>query len=212
MDRLIKTNYRLVKKAETRRAERIAARVLGIRPISVWEVLIPVIFIFGFIQSRQRRDLFAQNLLFTKKFALEGARDMRLKQVSRSDVLAGFINQSNAILDQDQGGIYSQDIQQYQYREIDLLLTHYQKLINVRGDSHEALIQAAYPKAGLYQFFIQSLITIEDQVMTAAQSTLGRKADAKTLERLRNYSKQDYENQIQRLYFQKEADIQNFYN
>lgn len=196
----IAKNYRLILKRENRRAESIATSVLGIRPISVWEVLIPVLFIFGFMQTRQRRDLFAQNLMFTKRTALRGARDMRLKNLPRSKVLATFDARAEEILKNDEGGVYSLNIQRLQRREIELLLDHYLRLLEAQGNSYNELIRSAYEHAAQYQQFIESLMAAESEVMEAAKTTLGTKTDREALERLRNTSRTAYLKHAARVY------------
>ena len=199
--RTIQANFRLILKGEIRRAEVVAARVLGIRKISVWEVLIPILFIFGFMQTRQRRDLFAQNLMFTKRRALKGARDIRLKNISTEDVLTAFDAHCKELLkDERNRNVYSAQIQCHQRREIELMLDHYLRLLDADGDCHDALIQAAYPDADQYRAYINDLMAIEDQALNAARETLGNQADRNALERLRKTSRAAYRNHAGRLY------------
>ena len=70
----LKKKYNIVLTRETNIARLIALKVIKPKPFTVWEVLIPILFIFGYMKSKEQREIFAQNLLFTKKLALSHAR------------------------------------------------------------------------------------------------------------------------------------------
>jgi hypothetical protein len=58
---------------EVSMARAISALLIQSKPISVWEIMIPVIFILNFAKTKQSREVFVQNHLFTKNMALKAA-------------------------------------------------------------------------------------------------------------------------------------------
>ena len=67
----LKKKADLILSREQRMARAIALKAIRPKPFSVWEVMIPVIFIMGYMKAKADREVFTQNILFTKKLALE---------------------------------------------------------------------------------------------------------------------------------------------
>jgi hypothetical protein len=169
---------------EKSRASSVAATVIRPKPLSVWEVLIPVIFILGFMKSRQERDLFAQNLMFTKKMALEAAYKMVRDQRPIEEVMARVDEQMRELVATAPEGIYSEQIRREQLKEIRLLTDHYRLLLDAEGADFNALIAGAYPTFTGYCRFLKELAAAEAQVSAAAIQTLGARADTGTLAKI----------------------------
>lgn len=179
----ISNRYRLIRSHEERIAHRVAHRVMGIRTIGVWEFLIPVIFILSFMQHRQRRDLFVQNYLFTKRLALDAARDTTVHGTAVAEAVAGITRKTDALID-EAGGIYSKSIQQAQLIEIDLLMTHYCGLLRTPADSYDDLVARHYGTRERFTDFIDRLAALEHATTEAARQTLGAQVDDAVADRL----------------------------
>src|SRR5210317_762625 len=103
----------------------VAVQAIKPKPFSVWEVLIPIVFILGYMRSKEQREIFAQNLMFTKKMALEAAFEMLDKDRSKETVMRRIATETESLLSSMPNGVYSDAIRQEQIREVDLLIDHY---------------------------------------------------------------------------------------
>ena len=180
----LKKNYDIILSHETAIARSVALATLKPKPFSVWEVLIPIIFIFGYMKSKETREVFAQNVLFTKKMALQAAFDMSKKGRTRETEMERVRSKTSDMIASIPGGIYSDEIRKEQLKEIDLLVDHYCLLLNSTGDDYNSLVFNAYQTPeGLVNFY-EKLQKAEEGVGRAARNTLGDSADTPTLERM----------------------------
>ena len=102
----------------------------------------------------------------------------------RQDVFATIKKRTKDLLSSVPDGIYSENIRQEQLREIDLLMDHYGKLFEADGNDYTVLIKNAYTSRANYTAFLAKLKAVEEDVMKAAQRTLGAQADKQTASRL----------------------------
>jgi hypothetical protein len=140
------TKYEMILSRERSWAQAITAKVMRPKPLTVWDVMIPIIFIMNYMDSKKRRELFAENLMFTKKLALEAARDLLGKGQSREQVSAMIEQKTSSVLASENTGIYSEEIRQSQIKEIDVLIDHYLKLLNAEGKDYSSLVINAYSR------------------------------------------------------------------
>lgn len=169
---------------ETAMARAVALATIKPRPFSVWEVLIPIIFIFGYMRSKETREVFTQNVLFTKKMAMQAAFDMLKKDQTRESVMERIRSKTREMIATIPGGIYSEEIRQEQLKEIELLVDHYCRLLNSDGDDYDSLVFNAYRTPERLTEFFERLQKTEESVGRAARNTLGGDADTATLERM----------------------------
>ena len=181
----LKKKYEMILSHENAIARSVALAVIQPKPFSVWEVLIPILFIFGFMRSREVREVFAQNLLFTKKMALRAAFDMLKKDHTREGEMERVRSKTKEMVASIPGGIYSDEIRQEQLKEIDLLVDHYCRLLESTGDDYDSLVFNAYQTPEQLVHFYERLQKFEEGVGAAAQNTLGADADTHTLERMK---------------------------
>jgi hypothetical protein len=179
-----KKKYDMILSHETAVARSVALAVIQPKPFSVWEVLIPILFIFGYMRSKEQREVFAQNVLFTKKMALQAAFDMFKKDHTRETEMEQIRSKTREMIATIPGGIYSAEIRQEQLKEIDLLVDHYGRLLNSEGDDYDSLVFNAYRKPQRLSDFFERLQEAEERVGRAAHNTLGDNADTPTLERM----------------------------
>ena len=161
-------------------AQGLAASLIRPKTLTVWEIMIPVIFILNFVKLKHSREIFIQNQIFTKKMALDASLDMKKKEMSKAAVMAQIQAKTKELLTSVPGGIYSDDIRREQLKEIDLLIDHFSKLLNAEGQDYAALVTNAYPSATEYNSFFDQLKMAETGVMKAAQRTLGSQTDMAT--------------------------------
>jgi hypothetical protein len=184
MSNTLGKKFSICLKNATQRAYQIAGKATAVKPVGVWEVMVPIIFIMNFFANRQRRDLFAQNVLFTKKLALTGARDIRKNDLAKDDIHKRIIAQTDQVLAADEAGVYSEAIRASQMEEIDLLIEHYLKLLDAEGKTYPQLVRAAYPGRVAFQGFLNSLGRAEKNVVETARKSLGPQTDTRAMNRL----------------------------
>ena len=180
----LKKKFEMILAHETATARSVALAVIQPKPFSVWEVLIPIIFIFGYMKSKETREVFAQNVLFTKKMAMQAAFDMLKKGQTRDSVWERIRSKTREMISEIPGGIYSAEIRREQLKEIDLLVEYYCRLLNSEGDDYDSLVFNAYRTPQRLTDFFEQLQKAEESVGRAAHNTLGSNADTPTLDRM----------------------------
>ena len=180
----LKKKYNVILSHETAVSRPVALATIKPRPFSVWEVLIPIIFIFGYMRSKENREVFAQYVLFTKKMALQAAFDMFKKGRTRETEMEQIRSKTREMIATIPGGIYSDAIRHEQLKEIELLVDHYGRLLNSQGEDYDSLVFDAYRTPQRLSEFFERLQEAEESVGRAAHNTLGDNADASMLERM----------------------------
>lgn len=184
MTKKLKKKFNSILSRELTVARSAALQVIKPKPFSVWEVLIPIIFILGYMRAKEQRELFTQNLMFTKKIALEAAFEISTDNKNKKEVLLNIDNKTKAVLTQVGSDIYSEDIRQCQLEEIKLLIDHFHKLLEMDGEDYSDLVVNVYRTENNYTKFTDKLKNAEKKVTLAACQTLGDKTDIHTLTRL----------------------------
>jgi plasmid maintenance system killer protein len=169
---ILETKYENILAQENTVAKAVARSVIGQNPVTAWDVLIPIVFVFNMLKFKRAREIFALNFLFTKKLALQGAFDMIKTGQSREDALAQIRNRTSEILASDKKGIYSIKIRQKQMREVELLLDHYHRLLNADGKDYSSMVRNAYSTRKDFAAFVNQLEGIEKEVNRAAIQTV----------------------------------------
>jgi hypothetical protein len=170
---ILDTKHENILAQERALAKTVASAVIGQNPITAWDVLIPIVFIFNVLKFKRAREIFTLNFLFTKKLALQGAFDMVKKGRSREDALGQIRDRTSQILASDKKGIYSIKIRQKQMREMELLLDHYFRLLNADGKDYGSMVKHAYRSRQHFAAFVKELEGIEKEVNRAASQTAG---------------------------------------
>lgn len=196
----LKKKFKTILSHEQTQANFVALKVNPSRPLSVWEVLIPIVFILAYMKSNERRQVFAQNLMFTKKMALEAAYDMIAKNQTKGAALMRIELQTKQLLTSVPEGIYSDAIRQGQLQEIEFLIDHYLKLLRADGKDYCALVLGVYPQRKDYLNFQQALSALEKQVSRAAGQTLGAQTDAAMLSRIESATQELRSAEIQNIF------------
>jgi hypothetical protein len=171
---VLDTQYEHILEQERSLAKRVAHAVIEQPPVTAWEVIIPIVFLYNFLRYRRAREIFTLNFLFTKKLALEAALSMIKKGEAKETAMTRIKEKTNQVLASDQKGIYSSKIRQRQMREIDLLIDHYCRLLNAEGRDYATMVKNGYTDRKNYTAFVQQLEETEKEVIRAATQTLGR--------------------------------------
>jgi hypothetical protein len=169
---ILDTKYENILGQEQSLAKTVAKAVIGQNQAGVWDILIPIVFLLNFLRFKRAREIFALNFLFTKKLALQAAFDMINKGQSREESLGQIKNKTSHILASDKNGIYSIKIRQKQMKEIELLIDHYDRLLNAEGKDYPSMVKNAYKTRKDYTAFLKQLEEVEKEVNRAATQTL----------------------------------------
>ena len=170
---ILDTKHENILAQERALAKTVASAVIGQSPITAWDVLIPIVFVFNVLKFKRAREVFTLNFLFTKKLALQEAFDMVKRGQSRDDALGQIRDRTSQILASDKKGIYSIKIRQKQMREMELLLDHYSRLLNADGKDYASMVKHAYRTRQNFSAFVKELEGIEKEVNRAASQTAG---------------------------------------
>ena len=184
LKKVLEARYKAIFSQERAWALSIARIVVKPRPISVWEVLIPVLLIFSFAKTKSEKEVIIQNLLFTKELALKAALDMAKNGRNRKEVMLPIEDKTRDLLNTVKEGIYSEEIRQKQLKEIDLLIDHYSRLLKAEGEDYASLVINAYQSPMAFTNFLTQLIASEKEVNLAALQTLGPRADPELVTRM----------------------------
>ena len=184
--------YRRIFFKEQSLARTVAHAVIKLRPISVWEVMIPLLLVFSFAKTKETREVFTQNFLFTKRLALKAAQDIIEKGQQKKEILLQVEDETMRLLSSIKEGIYSEEVRLKQMAEITLLIDHYCLLIDAEGNDYTSWVINAYQSPGNYIAFLEQLKQAEKEVYGAAMQTVGTQTSAemvatmeKTTERIR---------------------------
>lgn len=166
----MQTKYGVILSYEESFARAVAMRVIVRKPLTVWHLLVPFVFIFDFLRMKSETEIFARNFLFIKKLALDAAVGIN-KGEDRQSKLVEIENESRDRLVSQK--LYSWRTHQGQMAEVNLLIDHYLKLLETEGNNYESLVKNAYKTRDQYKAFLHQLTSVEREIDRAVIVTLG---------------------------------------
>ena len=202
---VLDTKYENILAKERSLAKTVANAVIGQNPVAVWDVLIPIIFLFNFLKFKRARETFALNFMFTKKLALEAAFNMIKKDLNKEEVMTQIKEKTNHILASDKKGIYSVKIRQKQMREIDLLIDHYHRLLNAEGKAYPSMVKNGYGSRKDYIAFLKQLEQAEKEVNRAATQTLRTSSAPEIVTRMEETTDRVRAAEVERIFVERSA-------
>ncbi|MEE8329612.1 MAG: NF038143 family protein [Thermodesulfovibrionia bacterium] len=166
----MRKKYDIIQSAEEEFAREVALGVLVARPVSVWETLIPFMFIMDYLRRGSVVRLYVRNFMFPRKMAIDAALDInsgedREKRLLRvEEAIKEWLNSLK---------LYSPGLHRNQMEVIALLIEHYSKLLNSDGDTYNSLVKSAYNNRGNYEAYLSRLVSLEKEVDRAIIEKLG---------------------------------------
>ena len=142
----------LILSAEDEFAFALAKEVIDKPRISVWMILIPIIFVFHVYRHKKYVEgcnQFADNYLISRKRALNEA--LSVLESGREPDIQALVKQSSSPA--EIAGQYSNWLR--------FLTDHYLDLLKSEGKTADELIRAAYKKRSNYLLFLNKLNTVE---------------------------------------------------
>ncbi len=159
----IEEKRRLILEHETWFAKTLAQRVIKGPKLSIWMILIPIIFIFYFFQLQKVADgrkEFVENYLKSRVRALDAAVT-ELRTGQRPDTLE-MARLSDV----------PEDIRPMQAEFSDVLLKHYLGLLRADGEDFTSLVRAAYRDKANLLLVYNRLNQAEEKVDAALKPRL----------------------------------------
>ena len=173
--------YDMILAAEEAFARQVALGVIVTTPQSAFHYLIPFMFIFDFLRRTATIRHYTRHFLFPRKLALDAAQDI-LGGKDERERLSAIEPQIQAWLNGLK--LHSSAVQQKQMDVIHLLVEHYMKLLQVNGDSYNALILNGYDNRQNYEAHLSHLAAQEERLDRAILEELGQ--DEKLRQKLRS--------------------------
>ena len=168
----LESRYELVLSQETGFAWAVANRVVDKPPISVWMILIPILFVQYLISSRELKEVaraFIREFMLTKRLALDMARDMEIGGLTKEEALIARLPPEWG----DEAEPTKKEIRARQHAEIEVLVDHYRRLLVVDGENFALMVRNAYPSRDDYAAFLERLFHAESEVNRAAVRAFG---------------------------------------
>lgn len=148
----------------------VALRVIVTKPVTVWQTLIPFLFILDFLKRSSATRLYAKNFMFPRRLAIDAAlginngedKENRLSRVE--EAIKEWLNFSK---------LYSEGLHRNQMEVITLFIDHYSKLLNSNGDTYYSLVRNAYNNRENYEACLSRFASAEKEVDRAIIEKLG---------------------------------------
>jgi hypothetical protein len=168
----IERRRRLILAHETAVAGTIAGQIVDKPTLSVWMILIPLLFVHYMQRLQVCRRAVAQ-----VSDALLRSRCRALDLVCES-----FVSDTEGGAGEEDARIRT--LRSAQEAEVALLARHYAKLLAVDGNEYAALVRRAYGTGDAYRELLDELRTIEHRVSAAAYDARAEASSAELLQRL----------------------------
>ena len=173
------TKYDLIIAAEKQFAREVTLGVVVQQPLSVWHYLIPGMFIIDFLRRTSAISRYTKHFMFPRQLAIDAAQHLLQgygKSAENSRIAAEIENWLNSL------HLYSPQLARAQQHAVDVLVTHYGKLLNAEGNSHYELIENAYSSRQAYEAHVHELTSAEAEIDRAIIEKMGN--DEKLKEKL----------------------------
>lgn len=178
MNRETQTPYDLIWNQENQFAYKIAKQVLQKPKISVWLVLIPILFLYYAHKIQQYKAAvhdFSKGVMRSKILALDSAKaeiDSGKKNLDFQDAFLSSDLESSPNVKR---------VCEKQIAEVELLKSHYKKLLGQQGSNYQSLIRKTYRTGAGYRIFLTQLAQAEKAVHDAVLRAYHPNEDAQNV-------------------------------
>ena len=153
--------YDIILSDEKQFAREVTLGVIVQQPLTAWYYLMPGMFIIDFLRRTTAISRYTKHFMFPRQLAIDAAQDLLKgydKAAVNSRITSEIENWLNSL------HLYSQLLAEVQKHAVDLLTTHYCKLLNVAGNSHNELIENAYKSREAYEAHVRELTAAETEI------------------------------------------------
>jgi hypothetical protein len=173
-----KSSYELVWDQENKFAFHVAKDILDKPKISVWLILLPILFLYYAHKIQQYKagvHDFSKGLMRSKILALDSAQE----EINTGQKNEAYKQQLGAEDPEASPNVLR--VRQRQIAEVELLKSHYGKLLRQTGNSYQALIRKCYKNSGEYRRFLNQLAQAEAEVREAVLRAYHPDTEARTV-------------------------------
>ena len=142
-------------------AREVTLGVIVQQPIAAWHYLMPGMFIVDFLLRTTAISRYTKHFMFPRQLAINAAQGLLKgydKAAVNSRITVEIENWLNSL------NLYSLQLAEVQKHAVDLLTTHYSKLLNAEGNSHYELIENAYTSREAYEVHVRELTLAEADI------------------------------------------------
>ncbi len=165
-------NFRTIWKHEVAQADQIAKILLDNKKVAVdWKIMLVPVFLYKVYHYRKDLGFTRKNFLFTKQLAYDAAKNI-FQGKEQAWEFRRIEIQTKEILDKEKKGFYTEKIRRKQLPEIELLIKHYQSLLESKNTKYTEIIKEKYQSKGNYLAFLSTLQKAEEDVIQAAITTM----------------------------------------
>ena len=163
----LESKKRLIRNQETKVADKLATEILTKPKLSVWMILIPIVFLYYFYAMQRYvkgRRGFVEHFVFTKSLILDGAAST-IDDGNKTDFqqLAGLEN------------VPEKAIEPYK-KWAKALNEHYLRLLKTEASDYSALVKSAYQDEGRFLLIQNQISKAEVQFYRALRKQVSESA------------------------------------
>jgi hypothetical protein len=195
---IVDEKYRLILKREQEFARYIALRVIEKPKLSVWMILIPIIFVqyfYSYKRFQSGMEGFAREFIYTRKVAMEAALSAIREGLGKEDAISGSDYQKNAGLSEK-----ALIMHENQLREIALLFDHYEKLLRAEGDTYDSLVRHAYTDGTAYRLFLDQIREVEKVTNVSMKEAFGKEDLPGLIDRMESAVEETRTEELRRIF------------
>lgn len=198
VDLELREKYDLIHSHEEQLAYRLAREVINKPEVSVWMILVPILFLHHIYRINQYKSgvhSFAEAILDPKRKALDKAYlEATGKQPSEyglSDYFPELVN----------GSEQQQQIAQKQVKVIRIMQEHYLILLSKSGRRYEDIVRSVYATPGAYRTYLDRLEQAEKELYAHLNKEIYTSEDSRTvIKRMEDCSKRMREDELRYLF------------
>lgn len=156
----LKEKYHTILAHEEQFAYRLAKDVVKKPEVSVWMILLPVLFVHHMMQLSQYKagvQTFAQNILGTKRKALDKAFEEAESGKSVPYGMEEYFPQVSLTTTEEK------TLAEKQIKMIRIMEEHYLALLHQPGQNLEDLVRGVYDSSGSYRYYLNKLTDAENE-------------------------------------------------
>lgn len=197
----VEDKYRLILKREQGFAKTVALQVIEKPALSVWMILIPIVFLHYFYNYRRFHagvEGFATEFIYTRKVALEAAFAVLERGLGKHEAISEADYQKNTGV-----SVKALKVHQSQLREIDLLFDHYEKLLRADGRDYESLVRQAYLNGTGYSAVLAEVSERESETIRMMKESLQKEGFTEIMARVESAVREARKQEVRKIFSEK---------
>lgn len=197
-DLRLREKYDLIHSHEEQMAYRLAREVINKPEVSVWMILVPILFLHHIYRINQYKagvHSFAEGMLDPKRKALDKAY---LEAGEKNPSECGLSDYFPELVD---GSEQQQQIAHKQIKVIRIMQEHYRTLLTKSGRSYEEILRRVYSTSGAYRTYLARLEQAEKELYAHLNKEVYTSEEARAvIKRMEDCSRRMREDELRYLF------------